>query len=142
MRDDFLMQRIKKSSQAIQSLRRRGRSGEIRTPGLMDPNHARYQLRYTPKYSIFLLSFRGASKLPHCRQRNRATPRNIALLRMTVHPDSHYIIVCPGHIVKENIETYEAGMDNIFAFEGGVVVKECRIFIFTALFICLTAVKL
>ena len=27
-----------------------GRSGEIRTPGLMDPNHARYQLRYTPKY--------------------------------------------------------------------------------------------
>ena len=61
---------------------------------------------------------------------------------MTVHPDSHYIIVCPGHIVKENIETYEAGMDNIFAFEGGVVVKECRIFIFTALFICLTAVKL
>ena len=61
---------------------------------------------------------------------------------MTVHPDSHYIIVCPGHIVKENIETYEAGMDNIFAFEGGVVVKESRIFIFTALFICLTAVKL
>ena len=61
---------------------------------------------------------------------------------MAVHPDSHYIIVCPGHIVKENIETYEAGMDNIFAFEGGVVVKECRIFIFTALFICLTAVKL
>ena len=33
-------------------------------------------------------------------------------------------------------------MGNIFAFEGGVVVKECRIFIFTALFICLTAVKL
>ena len=23
-----------------------GRSGESRTPGLMDPNHARYQLRY------------------------------------------------------------------------------------------------
>ena len=61
---------------------------------------------------------------------------------MAVLPDSHYIIVCPGHIVKENLETYEAGMDNIFAFEGGVVVKECRIFIFTALFICLTAVKL
>ena len=50
--------------------------------------------------------------------------------------------MCPGHIVKENLETYEAGMDNIFAFEGGVAVKECRIFIFTALFICLTAVKL
>ena len=50
--------------------------------------------------------------------------------------------MCPGHIVKENIETYEAGMDNIFAFEGGVALKECRIFIFTALFICLTAVKL
>lgn len=33
-------------------------------------------------------------------------------------------------------------MGNIFAFEGGMVVKECRIFIFTALFICLTAVKL
>ena len=61
---------------------------------------------------------------------------------MAVLPDSHYIIVCPGRIVKENLETYEAGMDNIFAFEGGVVVKECRIFIFTALFICLTAVKL
>ena len=61
---------------------------------------------------------------------------------MAVHPDSHYIIVCPGHIVKENLETYEAGMGNIFAFEGGVVVKECRIFIFTAFFICLTAVKL
>lgn len=61
---------------------------------------------------------------------------------MAAHPDSHYIIVCPGHIVKENLETYQAGMDNIFAFEGGVVVKECRIFIFTALFICLTAVKL
>ena len=25
-----------------------GRSGEARTPGLMVPNHARYQLRYTP----------------------------------------------------------------------------------------------
>ena len=61
---------------------------------------------------------------------------------MAAHPDSHYIIVCPGHIVKENLETYEAGMGNIFAFEGGVVVRECRIFIFTALFICLTAVKL
>ncbi len=61
---------------------------------------------------------------------------------MAAHPDSHYIIVCPGRIVKENLETYVAGMDNIFAFEGGVVVKECRIFIFTALFICLTAVKL
>ena len=61
---------------------------------------------------------------------------------MAVRPDSHYIIVCPGRIVKENLETYEAGMDNIFAFEGGVAVKECRIFIFTALFICLTAVKL
>ena len=61
---------------------------------------------------------------------------------MAVLPDSHYIIVCPGRIVKENLETYVAGMDNIFAFEGGVVVKECRIFIFTALFICLTAVKL
>ena len=61
---------------------------------------------------------------------------------MAVLPDSHYIIVCPGRIVKENIETYVAGMDNILAFEGGVVVKECRIFIFTALFICLTAVKL
>ena len=61
---------------------------------------------------------------------------------MAVLPDSHYIIVCPGRIVKENLETYEAGMDNIFAFEGGVVVKECRIFIFTALFICLTAVRL
>ena len=61
---------------------------------------------------------------------------------MAVRPDIHYIIVCPGRIVKENLETYEAGMDNIFAFEGGVAVKECRIFIFTALFICLTAVKL
>ena len=61
---------------------------------------------------------------------------------MAILSDSHYIIVCPGHIVKENLETYQAGMDNIFAFEGGVVVKECRIFIFTALFICLTAVKL
>ena len=61
---------------------------------------------------------------------------------MAVLPDSHYIIVCPGRIVKENLDTYVAGMDNIFAFEGGVVVKECRIFIFTALFICLTAVKL
>ena len=61
---------------------------------------------------------------------------------MAVHPDSHYIIVCPGHIVKENLETYKAGMDNIFAFEGGVAMRECRIFIFTALFICLTAVKL
>ena len=61
---------------------------------------------------------------------------------MAVHPDSHYIIVCRGHIVKENLETYEAGMDNIFAFEGGVVLKDCRIYIFTALFICLTAVKL
>ena len=61
---------------------------------------------------------------------------------MAVLPDSHYIIVCPGRIVKENLETYVAGMDNILAFEGGVVVKECRIFIFTALFICLTAVKL
>ena len=61
---------------------------------------------------------------------------------MAVHPDSHYIIVCLGHIVKENLETYEAGMDNIFAFEGGVVLKDCRIYIFTALFICLTAVKL
>ena len=50
--------------------------------------------------------------------------------------------MCPGRIVKENLETYEAGMDNIFAFEGGVAVKECRIFIFTALFICLTAVRL
>lgn len=61
---------------------------------------------------------------------------------MAVHPDSHYIIVCPGRIVKENLETYQAVIGNIFAFEGGVVVKECRIFIFTALFICLTAVKL
>ena len=26
-----------------------GRSGEARTPGLMVPNHARYQLRYTSK---------------------------------------------------------------------------------------------
>ena len=61
---------------------------------------------------------------------------------MAVRPDSHYIIVCPGRIVKENLETYQAVIGNIFAFEGGVVVKECRIFIFTALFICLTAVKL
>ena len=61
---------------------------------------------------------------------------------MAVHPDSHYIIVCPGHIVKENLRAYGAGMINIFAFEGGVLVRECRIFIFTALFICLTAVKL
>ena len=61
---------------------------------------------------------------------------------MAILPDSHYIIVCPGHIVKENLREYGAGMGNIFAFEGGVVVKECRIFIFTALFICLTAVKL
>ena len=61
---------------------------------------------------------------------------------MAVLPDSHYIIVCPGRIVKENLETYQAVIGNIFAFEGGVVVKECRIFIFTALFICLTAVKL
>lgn len=50
--------------------------------------------------------------------------------------------MCLGHIVKENLETYKAGMDNIFAFEGGVAMRECRIFIFTALFICLTAVKL
>ena len=34
------------------SLLRRGRSGEIRTPGLLVPNQARYQLRYTPKYYI------------------------------------------------------------------------------------------
>ena len=61
---------------------------------------------------------------------------------MAAHPDSHYIIVCPGHIVKENLETYQAGMGNIFAFEGGVVVRECRIYIFTALFLCLTAVNL
>ena len=61
---------------------------------------------------------------------------------MAVHPDSHYIIVCPGRIVKENLETYQAVIGNIFAFEGGVLVKECRIFVFTALFICLTAVKL
>ena len=61
---------------------------------------------------------------------------------MAILSDSHYIIVCPGHIVKENLETYQAVIGNIFAFEGGVVVKECRIFIFTALFICLTAVKL
>ena len=61
---------------------------------------------------------------------------------MAVHPDSHYIIVCSGRIVKENLETYQAVIGNIFALEGGVVVKECRIFIFTALFICLTAVKL
>ena len=60
---------------------------------------------------------------------------------MAVHPDSHYIIVCPGHIVKENLLAYGAGMSNIFAFEGGVLVRECRIFIFTALFICLTAVR-
>ena len=50
--------------------------------------------------------------------------------------------MCPGHIVKENLRAYEAGISNIFAFEGGVVVRECRIFIFTALFICLTAVRL
>ena len=50
--------------------------------------------------------------------------------------------MCPGHIVKENLRAYGAGISNIFAFEGGVVVRECRIFIFTALFICLTAVRL
>ena len=33
-----------------------GRSVEIRTPGLQYPKLARYQLRYTSKYSVFLLS--------------------------------------------------------------------------------------
>lgn len=61
---------------------------------------------------------------------------------MAVHPDSHYIIVCLGHIVKENLETYEAGRGNIFGFEGGAAMRECRIYIITALFICITAVKL
>ena len=37
----------KKSEQAIQSLLRRGPSGETRTPGILLPKQARYQLRYT-----------------------------------------------------------------------------------------------
>ena len=48
---------VTKNAVAKCTLRPRGRSGEIRTPGLMDPNHARYQLRYTPKYSIFYYLF-------------------------------------------------------------------------------------
>ena len=31
-----------------------GRSGEAQTRGLRIPNAARYQLRYTPKYLVFL----------------------------------------------------------------------------------------
>lgn len=34
------------------------------------------------------------------------------------------------------------GMSNIYVFDGGVAMKDCRIYVFTALFICLTAVKL
>ena len=37
----------KKSPQASYRLRRRGPSGAIRTPGPVNPNHVRYQLRYT-----------------------------------------------------------------------------------------------
>ena len=40
-----------------------GRSEAIRTPGLLDPNQARYQLRYTPIdptiIMIFLLNVKG-----------------------------------------------------------------------------------
>ena len=56
-----------KNARAKRTLLRRGRSGEIRTPGLMDPNHARYQLRYTPKYSSVFLGQIKIATLPLAR---------------------------------------------------------------------------
>ena len=46
----------KKKKSTVRVLFLFGRSVEIRTPGLQYPKLARYQLRYTSKYSVFWLS--------------------------------------------------------------------------------------
>ena len=46
--DGFFFAVGKKEAGAKRTLLRRGRSGGIRTHGIMLPKHARYQLRYTP----------------------------------------------------------------------------------------------
>ena len=57
----------------------------------MDPNHARYQLRYTPNYS-----FNTAMVLANNPAHN-AHEYNYSL------PDSHYIIIINVAVVKQNL---------------------------------------
>ena len=68
-----------------------GPSGEIRTPGILNPNQAPYQLGHTRKYAVVVLSdvapYSRFAALSGCKQNdvlqhplsNWATPGNIQL---------------------------------------------------------------
>ena len=76
-----------------------GRSGETRTPALMVPNHARYQLRYTPK-NIYkkMVQMRRFELLGDC------SHKYLKLARLPIPPHLHkYIIQQKSFFAKSNI---------------------------------------
>lgn len=52
------------------------------------------------------------------------------------------IVICRKYIVKKTIAGIGTHERHIYVFDGGETMKDCRLYIFTALFLCLTAVKL
>ena len=87
VRSDFSKE---KSEQAMQSLLRRGRSGETRTRGLLVPNQARYQTALHPVRLNSLIT------ISHRTQKSQDTaPQNCVLLQI-LRPLQHFRLPAPA----------------------------------------------
>jgi hypothetical protein len=78
----------KKSSQAMQSLRRTGRGDRIRTCGLFVPNEALYQAE--PHLDVLLLSFVTASLVYRSmREMSTGKTKKIKIFFLTPNTEQH-----------------------------------------------------